>query len=346
VFAILLALPMMAVRPAASCATKGGPEQIDVQELVRQAVINFNTREALPRNYTYVETLTDHDPRLKGGHGSDTYEVMEIRGQAFRRHVLHNKEKVAEQENPEQDEAYRAKWIEVEHKVLEEQIKPGRTKESLAAAVQKIMEDAGLKDWQPQLLTPAPAPSMGVVTFAQTLHQFTLPLEDLDQKFHLKARGVQVVDGRMAYVVQADPKHTKDETDPAGNFKIRVWIDLNDWQIVKAEGTAVRSGPISRANYAAYSSKVLSKEEIEERRQRLAESRLFYSEGATILQEWTKVNDEAWLLRHRHVKGDHILVENDYWGIARPRYSSSVEYDTVDTNYRKFHVEHRIVPAP
>lgn len=344
-FALLLALSMVAVPAAAASSAQDDSEKIDVEELVRQAVINFTTREALPRNYTYVETLTDHDPRLKGGHGNDTFEVMEIRGQAFRRHILHNGEKVAAQEDSEQDEAYRAKWLEVEHKVLEEQIKPGHTKESLAAAVQKIMDDAGLKDWKPQLYAPAPVPSMGVVTFSRTLYQFKLPLEDLHQKFHLKAKGTQVLDGRTAYVVQADPKRNKDEADPAGNFKIKVWIDLKERQIVKVEGKALRAGPITRADYAAFSSKVLSKKEIEERQQHLAESRLFYSEGTTIVQEWTKVNDEAWLLRHRHVKGDHMFVEKGSWGVARPRYSSSVEYDTVDTNYKKFRVEHRILPA-
>jgi hypothetical protein len=343
-FALLL-LPLMVARPAAAFSAPDDSEKIDVQELVRQAVINFNAREALPRNYTYVETLTDHDPRLKGGHASDTFEVMEIRGQAFRRHVLHNGEKVAVQEDSEQDEAYRAKWLEVEHKVLEEQIKPGHTKESLAAAVQKIMDDAGLKDWKPQLYAPAPLPSMGVVTFSRTLYQFKLPLEDLSQKFHLKAKGTQVLDDRTTYLVQADPKRMKDEADPAGNFKIKVWIDLKERQIVKVEGKALRAGPITRADYAAFSSKVLSKKEIEERQQHLSESRLFYSEGTTIMQEWTKVNDEAWLLRHRHVKGDHMFIEKGYWGVARPRYSSSVEYDTVDTNYRKFRVEHRILPV-
>ena len=340
----MLALPLVAASSAAALSAPDDAEKIDVQELVRQAVINFNARESLPRNYTYVETSTDHDPRLKGGHSSDTFEVMEIKGQAFRRHVLHNGEKVAAQEDHEQDEAYRAKWLEADHKILEEQIKPGHTKESLAAAVQKIMDDAGLKDWKPQLYAPVTLPSMGVVSFSHTLYQFKLPLEDLNQKFHLKAKGTQVLDGRTAYVVQADPKHIKDEADPAGNFKIKVWIDQKERQIVKVEGTALRAGPITRADYVAFSSKVLSKKEIEKRQQYLSQSRLFYSEGTTVRQEWTKVNDEAWLLRHRNVKGNHMLVEAG-WGIARPRYSTPVEYDTVDTNYRKFRVEHRILPV-
>ena len=111
-----------------------------------------------------------------------------------------------------------------------------------------------------------------------------------------------------SYVVQADPKRAKDETDAAGNFKIKVWIDQKEMQIVKVEGKAVRSGPLSRADYAAYSSKVLSKKEIEERKQQLADSQLYYAEDTTIVQEWTKVNDEVWLLRRRHVKGSHVLV--------------------------------------
>lgn len=345
-FTLLLVLPLTTGRSPTALPAPDDSERIDVQELVRQAVINFNTREALPRNYTYIETSTDHDSRLKGGHGTDTYEVMEIRGQAFRRHILHDGKSVAVGKDPEQDEAYRAKWLEVEHKVLAEQIKTDQTKESLAAAVQKIMEEAGLTDWKPQLFAPAPTlPSMGVVTFAQTLHQFKLPLEDLDQKFNLKARGPQVLDGRMTYVVQADPKHAQDETDAAGNFKIKVWIDLKERQIVRVEAKAVRAGPITRADYAAYSSKVLSQKEIEERQQRLAHSRLFYGEGTTIMQEWTKVNDEAWLLRRRHVKGSHVLVLNEPSGFVSSNAPLPVEYDTVDTNYKKFRVEHRFLPV-
>jgi hypothetical protein len=336
-FALLL-LPLAAF-PASADAAK-----IDVQEVVRQAVINLNTRETLPRNYTYVENLTVDVPGRKDLNSTDTYEVVEIKGHAFRRHVVHNGQKLAAGESREDDEAYRAKWVEVERKILEEQIKPGQTKESLAAAAQKIMEEAGLTDWKPQLLAPvASVPSIGVVVFAQTLYQFKLPLQDLDQKFHLKAKGEQVLDGRMTYVVQADPKHTKDESDPAGNFKIKVWIDQKEMQIVKVEGKAVRAGPIAHADYASYSSNVLSKKEIEERKQHLADSQLYYAEETTILQEWAKVNDELWLPRRRHVKGAHVLVVKDESRL-RPDSTYPVQYDTVDTNYRKFRVEHRILP--
>lgn len=345
-FALLLLLPPVAVRPAEAAPAPDDAQKIDVQDLVRQAVINFNARESLPRDYTYLENLTVDHPEQEKDHSTDSFEVMEIKGHAFRRHVVHNGQKVADQEDPEHDEKYRAKWLEVEHKILEEQIKPGQTKESLAAAVQKIMDEAGLKDWKPQLLAPAPVPSMGVVTFSQTLYQFKLPLQDLDQKFHLKFKGEHVLDGRKAYVVQADPRHTEDEADPAGNFKIKVWIDQKDIQIVKVEGKAVRSGPLAHAEYAAFSSKVLSKEEIAERKKQLEASQLFYSDDTVVTEEWTKVNDEVWLLRRRHVKGSHVFIVEGQRRFFRSNSSLPVEYDTVDTNYRKFRVGHRIVPAP
>lgn len=308
-------------------------------------MINFNTRESLPRDYTYLENLTVDYPDRKNGHSTDTYEVIEIKGHAFRRLVVRNGQRVAQQEDPEQDEAYHAKWLEVEHKILEEQIKPGHTKESLATAVQKILDDGGLKDWKPQLLAPAPVPSMGVVTFGQTLYQLKLPLQDLDQKFHLKSKGEQVFEGRKAYVVQADPKHTKDEADPAGNFKLRIWIDEKEMQIVKVEGKAMRAGPLARAEYAAFSSKTLSKKEIEERKHQLADSRLFYGDDTVVMEEWTKVNDEVWLLRRRHVKGSHLLVLEGQRRYFRSNLSVPAEYDTVDTNYKKFRVQHRILPV-
>lgn len=343
--AFLLLVSAVAVRPAEAAKAQGDAQKIDVQELVREAVINFNTRESLPRDYTYMESLKVDHPDQKDGHSTDTFEVIEIQGHPFRRHVGHNGQKAAEEKNPEDDEEYRAKLIEADHKILEEEIKPGQTKESLAAAVQKIMDDAGLKDWKPQLFAPPPVPSMGVVMFGQTLYQFKLPLEDLGQKFHLKFKGEHVLDGRKAYVVHADPRHIKDEADPAGNFKIKIWIDEKEMQIVKVEGRAVRSGPLANAEYAAFSSKILSKEEIAERKKQLEASQLFYSDDTVINEEWTKVNDEAWLLRRRHVKGSHVFIIQGQRRYFRSNVSLPVEYDTVDTNYKKFHVGHRILPA-
>ena len=343
--ALFLVLPLLAVRPGGAAPAPGNAKKIDVQELVRQAVINFNTRESLPRDYTYLEHVTVGHPNTNNGHRTDTYEVIEIKGHAFRRHLVHNGLIVAKQEDHEDDEAYRAKWLEAEHKILEEQIKPGQTKESLATAVQKIMEEAGLEDWKPQLLAPTPVPSMGVVTFGQTLYQLKLPLQDLDQKFHLKYKGKQVFVGRKAYIVQADPQRTKDEADPAGNFKIKVWIDEKEMQIVKVEGKAVRAGPLAHAEYAAFSSKTLSRQEIEERKRQLADSRLFYGDDTAVMEEWTKVNDEVWLLRRRHVKGSHVLVLEGQHRYFRSNLSVPAEYDTVDTNYKKFRVQHRILPV-
>lgn len=342
--AFFLLLTVVAVRPE-EAKPRSDAQKIDVQELVREAVINFNTRESLPRDYTYLENLKVDHPDRKNGFSTDTFEVIELKGHPFRRHVGHNGQKLAEKESPEHDEEYRAKWLDVEHKILEEEIKPGQTKESLAAAVQKIMDDAGLKDWKPQLFAPPPVPSMGVVTFGQTLYQFKLPLQDLDQKFHLKFKGEHTLDGRTTYVVQADPRHIKDEAGSAGNFRIKVWIDQKEMQIVKVDGKAVRSGPLARAEYAAFSSKILSKDEIAERKKQLEASQLFYSDDTVITEEWTKVNDEAWLLRRRHVKGSHVFIVGGQRRFFRSNLSLPVEYDTMDTNYRKFHVGHRILPA-
>ena len=344
-FALLLLL-LVAARPATAFSTPDGPEKIDVQELVRQAVINFNAREALPRNYTYVESTSVDHPGKSDGHTDDTYEVIEIKGHAFRRLIVHNGQKVAAQETHEQDEEYRAKWLEVEHKVLDEQIRPGHTPETLAAAVQKIMEEAGLKDWKPQLFAPSSATTMGVVLFPISLYKFQLPLQQLDQSFNLKILKAQVIDGRKAYVVQADPRHARDKTDDARNFKIKVWIDEKDRQIVKVEGRAVRSGPLSHADYAAFSSSQgLSDKEIEQSKRQLADSTLYYDEGTTIVQEWTKVNDEVWLLRSRDAKGSHILVVKGPNRFPSANVPMPVVYKTVLSNYKKFRVEHRILPV-
>jgi hypothetical protein len=68
-FALLLALPLLTARPAAACSAPDDPEKIDVQELVRQAVINFNARESLPRNYGLGITILPLPKRacIRGG---------------------------------------------------------------------------------------------------------------------------------------------------------------------------------------------------------------------------------------------------------------------------------------
>jgi len=345
-FVLLLSLFLVTVPAAAAFSAPDDAKKFDVQELVRQAVINFNAREALPRNYTYVESTSVDHPGKPDGHSDDTYEVIEIKGHPFRRLIVHNGQKIAAEDTHEQDDEYRAKWLEVEHKILDEEIRPGHTPESLAAAVQKIMEEAGLKDWKPQLFSPASASTMGVVLFPVSLYKFQLPLPQLDQSFNLKLLKEQVIEGRKAYVVQANPMHTKDKTSDAGNFKIKVWIDENERQIVKVEGKALRSGLLSRANYAAFSSSQgLSDKEIEQSKQQLADSTLYYDEGTTIVEEWTKVNDEVWLLRSRNAKGSHILIVKGTNLFPAANIPMPVVYKTGLSNYKKFRVEHRILPG-
>ena len=313
-------------------------EDHDVQAIVKQAVANFNAREALPKDYTYLETVKAEDARLKHGRSTDVYEIIEINGHASRRHLEHDGKKIAQLEK--RDDAEREKWLEVEHRILEEQIRPGHSRESLETAVRKIMDDAGLKDWQPQLLAPTHMPSMGVVYFTQTLYQFKLPIPELDQKFDLKSKGEKILNGRMAYVIQATPKHTKDKTDAAANFRIKAWIDEKEMQIVKVEGEALRMGPLATPEYSSFTSKTMSEKEVEAQKQRLASSQLYYGDDTKIMQEWSKVNDEAWLLRRRHVKGSHVFLLKEQ---SRPTYSSDVEYDIEDSNYKKFRVQHRFL---
>ncbi len=317
---------------------------LTTQEIVKQAVANFNARESLPKNYTYLEKLTNHSSRFKTGPESDTYEVMELRGKAFRRRIAHNDVPLAGK-SVEMDEAYLAKLDEANRKILEEEIKPGHTKESLAEAVRKILDDAGLEDWKPQGLALNQAESLGVVTFKQTLQQFKLPLGVLDQKFKLKAQKDVLLNGRKTYVVEADPVRAKHEDETVRNFKIRIWIDQEELQIVKAEGKALRDGPIAHADYAAFSSKDLSEKEVRKTQERLAKTELLYGADTIITQEWAKVNNEIWLPQRRYVKGWHVfLFDHPYTATAHSS-TDPVEYETLDTNYKKFRVEHRILPA-
>lgn len=341
-FRILTASLVLAVVQAAPAQAPASPdataEKPDVQAIVKQAVANFTARESLPKDYTYLETIKAEDAKLKHGRSEDIYEIIEIKGHGFRRHVEHDGQKLMHEAR--EDEEDRAKLLEAEHKILEEQIRPGHTRESLEAAVRKIMEESGLKDWQPQLTLPPNLPSMGVVQFTETLYKFKLPIEDLDQKFELKFKEQKTLDGRATYVVQANPKHSKEKSERPTNFRMKIWIDRQEMQIVKVEGEALGMGLLGAPEYSSFSGKGMSEKEVAERKQQLAGSRLYYGDGTKIMQEWTKVNDEAWLLHRRHVKGSHIFLLPDR---TRPAFSSDVEYDLEDTNYKKFRVQHRFL---
>ena len=336
IVAFLTAVQMVSAQAGAGAAPETGKP--DAQAIMKQAVENFIARESLPKDYTYQETVKASDPRLKRGRSTDVYEVIEIKGHAFRRHVEQDGKKIARQDK--QDDADREKLLEAQHKILEEQIKPGHTRESLEAAVRKIMEDSGLKDWQPQLTLAPNLPSLGVVQFTQTLYKFKLPIEDLDEKFELKLKEQKLLKGRVVYMIQADPKRTKDKTDPAANFKIKVWIDQKELQIVKVEGEALRMGPMAAPEYSSFSAKHMSEKELAAQKQRLAASKLYYGDDTKIVQEWAKVNDEVWLPQHRHVKGSHLFLLQEN---SRPSYSAKVEYDVVESDYKKFRVQHRFL---
>ena len=334
---LVLALGQAAAAQPSAVPDKNA-EKPDVHAIVKQAIANFTVRESLPKDYTYVETIKADDAKLKRGHSNDVYEIIEFKGHAFRRHLEHDGQKARRDER--QDDEYRAKLLEAEHKILEEQIKPGHTRESLMAAVSKIMEESGLKDWQPQLTLPPDLPSMGVVQFTQTLYNFKLPVEELEGKFKLKLKDHKILNGRTAYVVEAEPEHSKDKSEQAANFKMKIWIDQQEMQIARIEAEALRMGPLAEPEYSSFSSKKMSEKEVAQRKQQLAGSRLYYGDGTKIMQEWTKVNDEIWLLHRRHVNGSHIFFLK---GQKRPAFSSDVQYDFEDTNYKKFRVQHRFL---
>ena len=69
-----------------------------MQVIVKQAVANFKERESLPKDYTYLETVKAEDSSLKHGHSVDVYEVIEIGGHGFRRHLAQDGKKIAHEQ--------------------------------------------------------------------------------------------------------------------------------------------------------------------------------------------------------------------------------------------------------
>jgi hypothetical protein len=133
-------------------------------------------------------------------------------------------------------------------------------------------------------------------------------------EFHLD--GNAVVDGRPVWVVSGAPRPGAQpkSRDARVLLKIRgrIWIDQSEYQWVRVEGET--TGTISWGLFLA---------------------RL--NPGAKLRFEQTRVNDEVWLPKHQWMRGFGRL------GLLK-RVALEEEIDW--SNYRKFHVDSKLVSGP
>ena len=170
--------------------------------------------------------------------------------------------------------------------------------------------------------------------------------------FDIRWKHTEVLDGLETDVFEAMPKPVQDKTDKdggAGNFKLTIWIDRAEAEIVKVEGKAIRSGILSpRPSYAVMDARNYSKEAAAKARQLLYDQSLRYSRGTVVIQKWTKINNDVWLPKRLYIKGREMLEQTVVLGtgeVGQGTAAFPVEHERTYSRYKKFRVDTRILPV-
>jgi len=177
-----------------------------------------------------------------------------------------------------------------------------------------------------------------------------LPITQLLDEFNLHVKGKQLLDGREVYVIKALPKDTipkdglaKDGQGPADarqeqarHFKLKLWIEPAEAQIVKVEGEVLRD--IVVTDIPTIAGPIENETPVVVESQRM---RFLVKPGTVIRMEWTRLDDGAWLPKHAYSKMERIWLEF-------PHAHSSSRWrevrDCTYSNYKKFRVKTTIVP--
>jgi hypothetical protein len=139
-------------------------------------------------------------------------------------------------------------------------------------------------------------------------------LAELPDAYRFRLAGEEMVSGKPAWVIEADPKPEFRPKDIRSKIlaKVRgkVWIDKAEYQWVKAEAEVLDTLSFGLALF------------------RLAP-------GGSLRFEQTRVNDEVWLPAHVMIRADARLAY-----VKKVRAEIEVSY----RDYKKFQAESRVVP--
>jgi len=145
-FVVLIFLPYFTAQHARAAKS----DDADVADLVRRAVANYKARQAQRENYTYLEHVvrTEFDRRGKAkGHIKGTYEIMFLKGAAYRRLVQINDGPLSPQQEKLEQEL-----LEAETKAREAGRSPQPARASFFAPVEQLTEGFHLQRRGKQLL--------------------------------------------------------------------------------------------------------------------------------------------------------------------------------------------------
>ncbi|HKE30819.1 MAG TPA: hypothetical protein VKD65_03775 [Candidatus Angelobacter sp.] len=272
------------------------PDPATITELVRRAVANYKSRESQLENYTYLAHVARTEFDRNGKPNGQITGVDEIM-------------------------------------MLEGA--PYRRTVSLNGRPLSPEQEK-----QQQMLLEGEASARRAGYNKHPVHNFfPAPIAQLPDEFRLRWRGWQFLDGHEVQVLEALPidkqKPASSDQEYARHFKMRLWIDADEAQIVRVESEVIRSLTLDQD---------LPHFSPDFKFSGVHTWRFEYARGTTVAMEWTKVNDEAWLPKWTSWKTPKETVTALTPTKPAAPIHSPAQGTATYSDYKKFRVDTRVVP--
>jgi hypothetical protein len=272
--------------PPTAAATVSAPHsgatlsEDQIHDLIRRASERDLENDKQQRNYTYVERAEEKKLDGKGQVKSTeakTHEVMALYGEQVERLIAKDDKPLSSKDAAKEEERIR-KLVEKRKNESDDERKKRLEKE------EKDREQG---------------------------RQF---VKEVNDAYNFRLAGVESLEGRDAYVIDADPRpgykpHSK-EAKFLPKFRFRVWIDKADEEWVKLDAQCIDTVSIGWFIARVH-------------------------QGSRVLVEQTRVNDEVWLPKSVALKLDARVL------FKRVDLEEDVRY----RDYQKFRTSTKIVPA-
>ena len=270
--------PVLGTHPPAPSG--GTLSQDQIQALIRLSADKDLENDKKQRDYTYVERQEVHKLNGKGEVKStetETYDVMEIYGEQVQKLTAKNGKPLSDKDAKKEDEKIQ--------KLIDK-----RQNESDGDRNKRLAKEEKDRDDERQFV------------------------REVADAYNFTFVGVEKLDGRDNYVIDADPKPGYQPVHKEAKFlpkvRFRVWIDKDDSQMKKLDAEF-----IDTVSFGLFLARL--------------------HKGSRVIVENTRVNDEVWLQQHVAVKVDaRIALLKDL----------DIEVDVSDRDYKKFRTDTKIVP--
>jgi hypothetical protein len=293
-FLLVVAISGVAHLSSPLVLASGSDSTADI-EMVRRAVANYAAREPLRNDYTYLQRVVRVD---------------------F----------LPDQKPVKQTGVYEIIFLEGE---------PYRRLVSINGRAPSA--EQGARD-QALFEAEAKARKSGSSVQGPIQKSFAIPIGQLLDDFDLHWRGKEHVNGYETQVIGASPKEEFYAMDAdqeyARHFKMKLWIDTAESQIVRLEVTVINGILMIDQQEFELSP---AQEVVASRPIRIA-----IAPQTTYAMEWTKINDEAWLPKWTHWKAAKPTMKLSPDHKPVPLYPS--ELISTYSAYKKFRVKTYIAP--